>query len=370
MKVALIHYWLVGMRGGEKVLEALCELFPQADIYTHVYDPKKISATIKRHRVYTTAIQRLPRATSWYQRYLPLMPRALEALDLSNYDLIISSESGPAKGILAPSHIPHVCYCHTPMRYLWDYYHYYLKSSGKLTQLFFRHFAPALRTWDLLSAYRVDHFITNSHNVARRIMRTYQRESTVIYPPVDLPDAEILSTQKGNFYLFLGQVTAYKRADLAIDAFRKSGLPLVIAGAGDAIKNLPANIQALGFVSSQKRQELLAQAKALLFPGEEDFGIVPLEAMAHGTPVIAYAKGGALETVIPEVSGILFQEQTVDSLQGAIEQLEANPQRFNPKTLYAHAQKFSKERFKEQMHRYIEQRLSEHKAIVGTPMRD
>ncbi|NIZ40614.1 glycosyltransferase [Entomospira entomophila] len=361
MKVAIIHYWLVNMRGGEKVLEAICELFPQADIYTHVYVPNKMSETIRKHNVFTTFIQKLPRAHKWYQRYLPLMPRALEALDLSHYDLIISSESGPAKGILTPSHIPHICYCHTPMRYLWDYYHHYLHTSGFITRFFFSCLAPSLRNWDVLTSHRVDTFIANSHNVAKRIQRIYRRESSVIHPPVDLPPIEeTLTAKKESFYLFLGQVTSYKRADLAIETFRQNGLSLIIAGGGDLLKNLPKNIQSLGFVSDTKRKELLLQAKALIFPGEEDFGIVPLEAIAHGTPVIAYARGGALETVIPNLSGILFEDQTVASLQSAIDLMEQSTYSFNKEKMYHHAEKFSKQRFQREFSFAIQQTITAH----------
>lgn len=353
MRIAIIHYWLVNMRGGEKVLEALCELFPHADIYTHVYDPSKISHTINQHTIKTTFIQKFPMAKEWYQRYLPFMPRALESLDLSSYDLVISSESGPAKGVIIPSHIPHICYCHTPMRYLWDYYHHYLNASGSFSSAALWLMAPTLRSWDLQSANRVDHFIANSHNVARRIMRTYRRESQVIYPPLDLPEAHQITGKKQDFYLYLGQVTSYKRVDLAVEAFRQNGLPLIIAGGGDELKDLPANITYLGFVSHQKRQELLDHAKALIFPGEEDFGIVPLEAMAFGTPVIAYGKGGALETVIHEKTGLLFPLPTVDSLQEAISTFRQENTLFSMLELQEHAKQFSKERFKEEMLTYI-----------------
>lgn len=359
MKVAIIHYWLVNMRGGEKVLEAICELFPEADIYTHVYDPKNISDTIKSHPIYTTFIQKLPNASKWYSRYLSLMPRALESLDLKAYDLIISSESGPAKGVITHSNTLHLCYCHTPMRYLWDYYHYYLTTSNWITRFFFRWFAYSLRVWDTLSANRVDRFIANSQNVSKRIMHIYRRTSDVIYPPVDIPDKEILQTPKKDFYLFLGQITSYKRVDLAINAFRDNGLPLIIAGQGDKLSNLPSNIKALGFVSSEQRKNLLAQAKALIFPGEEDFGIVMVEAMAHGTPVIAYAKGGALESVMHNVTGILFNDATVESLQKAIKVYEEENVSFRKEHLYEHAKQFSKQNFQEKIKDFINQALSE-----------
>ncbi len=355
MKVAIIHYWLISMRGGEKVLEALCELYPEADIYTHVYDPDAMSETIKKHTIHTTFINKLPFAKRFYQKYLSLMPAALEALDLSNYDLIISSESGPAKGILCSAQTPHLCYCHTPMRYLWDYYHHYLATSKGITRFFFKRLAPFLRQWDLMSSYRVDHFIANSHNVAQRIKRIYGRESTVIYPPVDVGKFDP-HQPRGDFYLVLGQITAYKRVDLAISLFSKSGKPLIIAGGGDRLTGLPDNIIVKGSVTPEEGKTLLQTAKALIFPGEEDFGIVPVEAIAAGTPVLAYGKGGALETVQDGVSGLFFHEQTVEDLEKCVEKFEKSAHLFNVDTMHESIMRFDKSCFLDQIKAYIQEK--------------
>lgn len=352
MRVAIIHYWLVTMRGGEKVLESLCELFPDADIYTHVYDKEKISATICKHQVYTTFINKLPNAKKWYTKYLMFMPKALEKLDLSSYDLIISSESGPAKGIIAPSHIPHICYCHTPMRYLWDHYHSYLKESGFITKTAFGLLSKRLRLWDLSTANRVNYFIANSNFVAKRIEHIYRRESVVIYPPVDVEHFKI-TTEKASFYLFLGQLTGYKRADLVIKAFMRNGKRLIIVGDGDLNFELPENIKIMGRLSDEKRNYYLSKAKALVFPGEEDFGIVPVEAIASGTPVIAYGRGGALETVIDNVSGVLFYKQSVKELNKAIRKFELIEKNFDGNTLHELAMKFNKNRFKAEIKEFV-----------------
>ncbi|MCL1939364.1 MAG: glycosyltransferase [Desulfovibrionaceae bacterium] len=348
MRVALIHYWLVTMRGGENVLEALLDLFPQADIFTHAYAPEAVSAKIRAARVNTTFIQKLPLATKAYQKYLPLMPLALEQLDLRGYDLVISSESGPAKGVLTSADTLHLCYCHTPMRYLWDMYQDYLAASGPITRGALRFFSHRLRLWDAASAQRVDYFAANSRNVARRIAKHYRREAEIIHPPVDV---DFFSPQDGAFpepedyYLYVGQLVGYKRVDVAVDACTRLGKKLVVIGDGPERKRLE---QAAGpgvtFLGNQKKDLLrryMQRCKALLFPGEEDFGIVPLEAMASGRPVIAYGKGGALETVIPGKTGLLFQEQNVSSLCNALEEFAPDSGAFSPQVLLEHAGGFS-----------------------------
>ncbi|MCL2519494.1 MAG: glycosyltransferase [Spirochaetaceae bacterium] len=345
LKVAIVHYWLVTMRGGEKVVEALCELFPQADIYTHVVNKKNLSPTLLKHNIYTTSISKLPLATKLYQKYLAFMPAALAELDLSSYDLVISSESGPAKSLILPSRLPHLCYCHTPMRYLYDYYHYYLKEAGPLTRFIFKQVAPKLRLWDLAGSNSVSYFIANSANVQNRIARIYRRESEIIYPPVDV-STFIPTNNKKDYYLFFGQLVNYKRVDLAIEAFRQSGKILVIIGGGKKPKNLPPNVKFLGHIAKEQTLTYLAEARALIFPGEEDFGIIPVEAIACGTPVIAYAKGGALETVIEGESGIFFNEQTPSALNAAITKLESGHYNFNAKAMHKLALNFDKTIFK------------------------
>ena len=359
MRVALVHYWLVTMRGGESVLEALCEMFPEADIYTHVYVPQAVSPVIRRHRVVTSFIQRLPFAATMYQRYLPLMPFALEQFDLRGYDLVISTESGPAKGVLTSAETPHICYCHTPMRYLWDYYQEYLASAGLLSRLGLRYFSYGLRQWDVLSANRVDHFVANSHNVARRIKKHYRREADVVYPPVDL-DFFSQPAEEGAVpglplaerpYLFLGQLLPYKRADLAVDACVRLKRPLVVVGEGPEQARLQARAgKGVLFTGKLDREALRArmrECRGLIFPGEEDFGIVPLEAQAAGVPVIAYGRGGALETVREGKTGLFFEEQSVDSLVKAVQRFEE--MEFDPAAFARHVGQFSRENFRKGM---------------------
>jgi len=362
MKVAIVHYWLVNMRGGEKMLEALLEIFSQADIYTHVYNPKAMSALINRHKVITSRINRLPFAKKLYQLYMPLMPNALNDFDLQSYDLIISSESGPAKGVIPNPNAYHLCYCHTPMRYLWDMYHEYFKGTNPLVRFFMKRLIPSLRLWDITSANLVDRFITNSNYVAKRIRRIYNREAEVVYGPAAVEQYLSIERNPSDYYLFFGQLTGYKRADIAIEACVKSGRKLVIAGAGANKKDInrykkSGLITFKGRVSGDEQIKLFAQAKALLFPGIEDLGLVPIEAQACGCPVIAYRDGGALDTVKDGVTGIFFDEQTPDSLIKAMERFENCKEQFNNRELFnEHIRKFSREAFKERILRVISEK--------------
>jgi glycosyltransferase involved in cell wall biosynthesis len=236
MKVAIVHYWLVGMRGGEKVVEALCEMYPQADIFTHVYVPEMVSDKIRQHRVIPTFINALLRAARMYKTYLPLMPLALEQLDLRDYDLVISSESGPSKGIIPPPDALHVCYCHTPMRYIWNMYHDYRGGAGRVTRLLMPPLSHYLRMWDVTTAARIDSFVANSTTVAGRINRYYGANSVVIHPPVDTAAFSIASpAELGDYYLMAGELVSYKRPDLAVRAFNKMKLKLVVIGGGEML---------------------------------------------------------------------------------------------------------------------------------------
>jgi glycosyltransferase involved in cell wall biosynthesis len=362
MKVAIVHYWLVGMRGGEKVVEALCEMFPTATIYTHVYDPGAVSDTINRHPVRTTFIDKLPRARQLYQRYLPLMPMAIEQLDLRGYDLVLSSESGPAKGFVTPPGTLHLCYCHTPMRYLWDMYPDYLAGAGRLTRWAMRPMAHYLRTWDLATAFRVDRFVANSHFVARRIAKYYRREADVVHPPVSVDDFRVAHDVE-DYYLMVGQLVPYKRTDLAVEAFNRMGRKLVVIGEGEHYEHLARiagpNVRVMGRQPFSVIREHYAKCRALIFPGLEDFGIVPVEAMASGRPVIAYRAGGALETVVDGVTGMFFDEQSVGALIEAVENFEARQNDFLPGTIRAHAEGFGVARFKSQMQAVIDRSLRE-----------
>ena len=330
MKVALVHYWLVGMRGGERVLEALCRMFPDADIYTHVVVPENLSETIRRHRITETFIARLPFARrGGYKRYLPLMPLALEALDLTGYDLIISNEAGPAKGIVPAPGAVHINYCCSPMRYIWDQYHIYRDQAGLVTRLMMPLFAHYLRIWDATAAMRVDHFLADSQHVANRIRKYYRRDADVVYPPV-MTDAfmPVPPSERGDYYLWCGELAKYKRPDIAIDAFNASGRPLIVIGDGEeratVEKRAKANIHFLGKAPFEVLQHYVPRCRALIFPGEEDFGIVPLEAQAAGRPVIALGRGGALETVIEGKTGFFFQKPNADALNSVIDAFEAS----------------------------------------------
>ena len=369
MKVAIIHYWLIGMRGGEKVVEALCRMFPDADIFTHVYSPDNVSDVIRGHKVTTSFVSTLPAARRLYQSYLPLMPLALEQLDLRGYDLIISSESGPAKGIIPPTGALHICYCHSPMRYIWNMFHDYRERSGGLTKMVMPHLSHYIRNWDTLSSNRVDHFVANSHNVARRLKTYYRRDAEVIYPPVETTAFRISPPEKvQDYYLMAGELVAYKRPDLAIEAFNRTGKKLVVVGGGKMLGRLRAmaepNVVLLGPQPFAELRSLYAQCKALVFPGEEDFGIVPLEAMASGRPVIAYGKGGALETVADGVTGLFFHEQTVEAIIDAVERLEQLD--ISPHIIADHARKFDTEVFMRRMKAVLDRELEE-AGLASTP---
>ncbi|MDR2519215.1 MAG: glycosyltransferase [Spirochaetaceae bacterium] len=362
MKVAVVHYWLVTMRGGEKVLEALLTMFPEADIYTHVYDPKAVSPLINSRRVYTSSINRLPFARSRYQTYMPLMPHALTAFDLQSYELVISSESGPAKGVVPHPDAYHLCYCHSPMRYLWDMYHQYFAGANLLTRFFMRRLIPGLRVWDCVSANLVDRFAANSTYVAKRIKRYYNRDAAVVFPPVSLEKFLSIERKAEDFYLFFGQLAGYKRADLAIEACAASGRRLVVAGAGAKPRDVrryekSGLITFAGRLSDAEIAGYFSRAKALLFPGIEDFGIIPVEAGAAGCPVIAYRQGGVLDTIQEGRTGIFFDQQTPASLMEAMDRFERMEAAFSDRSAFTRqVQRFSPRAFVEGIGYLIEQR--------------
>jgi glycosyltransferase involved in cell wall biosynthesis len=362
MKTAIIHYWLVNMRGGEKVIEALLEMFPDSDIYTHVYNPKAVSPLINSHRVITSRINRLPFAKKLYQLYMPLMPGALMDFNLQQYDLVISSEAGPAKSVVPNPDAYHLCYCHSPMRYLWDMYHEYFRRTNSLVRFFMKRFIPSLRLWDITSANMVDRFITNSHYVAKRIRRVYNREAEVVYGPAAIEQFLSVERNPSDYYLFFGQLTGYKRADIAIEACIKSGRKLVIAGAGAKRNDInrykkTGLVKFKGRVSDEEKAKLFAEAKALLFPGIEDLGLVPIEAQAAGCPVIAFREGGAVDTVKEGVTGLFFDEQSPQSLIKALDDFELIEGQFTDRNLFSeHIKCFSGEIFKNRIKTIIEEK--------------
>lgn len=369
LKVAIVHYWLVGMRGGEKVIEELCEIFPQADIYTHIARPEKLSERIRSHRIIETYVAKIPGARKHYQKLLPFMPGALEALDLSGYDLVISSESGPAKGVITDPDTLHICYCHSPMRYIWDQYHVYRSQAGRLTRWLMPMIAHRLRIWDYASAARVDHIIANSRFVARRIAKSWGRTASVIHPPVDVDAFEVTGADQDDpFYLYVGELVSYKRPDLLIEAFNGGNRRLVVIGDGAEFERLKAtagsNIQFLGRASFDTLRHHYSRCKGLVFPGVEDFGIVPLEAMASGRPVVAYARGGAVETVVDGVTGTFFYQQTSDALVAAIDQLERDVlPSLDQGALRRHAASFSCERFRSEIRQSVATLLEQHRSV-------
>lgn len=347
-RVAIIHYWLVAMRGGERVLERLLKLYPGADIFTHVYDPAAMSDLINSHTVKTTFIQKLPGANKHYQKYLPLMPLALEQLDLRGYDLVISSESGPAKGVIAGPDALHLCYCHSPMRYLWDHYHPYREMAGLAARKAMPLLFHRLRSWDTVSAQWPDKIVANSNFIARRIGKAWGREASVVHPPVDV-SLYSLSPVIEPYFLWVGQMTPYKRADIVAEAFTRLGLPLVMVGAGELAKDIAAragpNIKIIERLDFQALRKVYAECRALVFPAEEDFGIVPVEANAAGRPVIAYGRGGVCDSILPGETGLFFPEQSVDALITAVEAFERWLPQFDPAAAQRNALRFAPEHF-------------------------
>lgn len=347
-RVAIIHYWLVTMRGGERVLERICELYPDADIYTHVVDHNALSAVLKRHRIFTTGIARLPGAKRHYQKYLPLMPRALEALDLSAYDLVISSEAGPAKGVITRPDTVHVTYCHSPMRYIWDQYHAYRQASGRGGRLFLSAFASRLRIWDTTSATRPGLIMANSHYVRRRIRKFWGREATVVHPPVDVEQFH-QSDKVSDEYIWVGQLVPYKRPDIAVDAFTRSGRKLHVIGDGAMLVNLKKragpNVRFTTRMKFDQLRAAYAEARALVFTAEEDFGIIPVESQAAGRPVLVYGRGGGTETVIDGVTGLYIPEQTAEAVMATLDRFDAWLPSFDPAAAIAQAQNFTRARF-------------------------
>ncbi|HEV8530659.1 MAG TPA: glycosyltransferase [Methylomirabilota bacterium] len=363
-----MHDWLTGMRGGERCLEVFCELFPEADLFTLLHVPGSVSETIERRRVTTSFIQRLPGAAAGYRNYLPLFPAAVGRFDLRGYDLVLSSSHAVAKGVRVPSGALHVCYCFTPMRYVWDLYgEYFGPRAGPLARAVMPPLAAWLRRWDRRTAGGVHHFIAISRFVADRIRRAYGRPADVIYPPVDVARFRV-EEGPGEFYLVVSALTPYKRVDLAVAAASKLGRRLVVVGTGPEEARLRAQagptVELLGWRDDAEIAELYARCRALLFPTLEDFGITPLEAMASGRPVIALGQGGALETVVgagggEPATGVFFERQSVDDLMDAIRRFESGPLRFEPKALRRRAEAFDRPVFKERVEQYLAARHAE-----------
>jgi len=362
LRVVLVHDWLTGMRGGERCLEVFCEIFPDADLYSLIHLEGKLSDTIESMRIHTSFLQRFPFLERRYRHYLPLFPRAVESMRLPGCDLVLSSSHCVAKGVVPPEGALHVCYCFTPMRYVWDMYEEYFGPgrSGLPARLAMKVFAPGLRKWDKRTAERVDQFVAISNHVAERIKRHYGRESDVVYPPVDC-SRFTPKDEHEDFYLVVSALAPYKRVDLAVEACRALKRRLLIVGTGQDEARLrrlagPA-AEFLGWQSDEQVADLYGRCRAFLFPGEEDFGIAPLEAMASGRPVIAFGKGGALETVVDGETGTFFREQTVESLVEAMRVFEKAENEFDPEGMRRHAEGFDRAVFKNRIAAYLTERL-------------
>ena len=363
MRVAIVHDWLTGMRGGERVLECMLRLHPSAEIFTLLHVPGSVSPLIEDRPIHTSPLQQVPFAAQRYRYLLPFFPRAVEALDLAGFELVISSSHCVAKGARVPAGVPHLCYCHTPMRYLWDQHGEYFGPgrAGRLARVAMAVSAPGLRAWDVESSARVHRFVATSRHVQARISRHWGRESSVVHPPVDVerfgPAAE-----REDYYLMVGAAAPYKRFDLAAEAFRELDRKLVVvdraAGRGASSRaarsTLPPNVEILRSVTDEEMPQLLARARALVLPGIEDFGIAVVEALASGTPVVALGRGGVLDTVRPldggdggydggPPTGVFFERPTAEALVEAIARLESH--RFDPSALVAAARPFGVERF-------------------------
>ncbi|MBI1907825.1 glycosyltransferase [Candidatus Uhrbacteria bacterium] len=364
MKVAFVHDHLIQSGGAERVLSALQAMWPDAPTFTLAYDKPAMDAEFGHRDIRTSFLQRLPGGLRKLRWYLPLMPTATERYDLSAYDVVISSCSAFAKGVVTSAHTVHICYCHTPTRYLWSDTLSYVDElrAPWLAKMVLPFVLTYLRLWDRAAADRVDHFLANSEAVRQRITKYYRRESTVIHPPVDVHRFAISDAPK-TYYLIGGRIVAYKRFDIVIDAFTKLGIPLKVFGSGPAEKDLRRragpNIEFVGRVSDDERARLFAGAIAFLHPHEEDFGITAVESMAAGRPVIAYRRGGALETVIDGVTGTLFDEQSWEELADTV--LHFDEHTFNPHAIRAHAETFATERFRTQFHDFVMRAWNEHR---------
>jgi glycosyltransferase involved in cell wall biosynthesis len=371
MKVALIHDNLNQMGGAEKVLLALHELYPRAPIYTATYNERDTGGVFADMDIRPSFIQRLPLGSTKYKWFLPFMPSAFEQFDLSKYDVVISSSSAFSKGVITKPETLHVCYCHTPTRYLWNDHFEYIdtirgpKFGKKAIQLM----TTYLRIWDKMASDRVNKFIANSHYIARRIKKYYHRDSEIIYPPVE---TEMFQNKPAeDFYLVVSRLRPYKKVDLVIQAFNELKLPLVIIGSGEEEKRLrslaQSNITFLGNADEQTKVDYLSRCKAFINPQEEDFGIAPIEAMASGKPVIAYGRGGALETIIEGKTGLFFHQQTREALINTVRRFEADGVSFDPKVIREHAQTFDARVFAKRISTFVDEAYAEHQREYTSP---
>ena len=361
MRVALVHDYLNQYGGAERVLEALGQIFPEAPIYTLLYDKKKTGYAFENRKIYTSFLQKIPWLKTHHRSFLMLMPLAIEQFDLSQYDLVISDSASFAKGVITKPKTLHICYCHTPTRYAWDDSHKYIEEFGysRVIRKIIPFFMNYIRLWDEMAAQRVDEFITNSHFVARRIKKYYHREAVVIHPPVKTNLFNI-SSNTDDYFLMVGRFLPYKRFDLAIEAFNQLGWPLKIVGDGpqktQLKKQAKDNIEFVGLVSDKKLKNFYTHCRAFIFPQEEDFGIAPAEAMSAGRPIIAYRAGGVLEIVKEGITGLFFDKQTSECLIETLKKFRSLD--FDPQIIRQHALQFDEEVFKSKIRDFIEKDIN------------
>ena len=364
MRTALVHDWLNQIGGAEDVLETFADLYPAAPIYTSLYWRQKMPDHWQQWDIRTSFIDRIPWARKNQQLYFPLYPLAFEQFDFREYDLVISNKSGFCHGIVTGPDTLHICYCLTPTRYVWRYHQYAQQENlNRFTRAIMPPFLISLRQWDRLAADRVDHFIAISQNIRKRIAKVYRRDSTIIYPPVDTSRFKPTNRVE-DYYLIVGRLVPYRRIDILIEAFNKLQRPLLIAGDGRDRERLESlagsSVQFLGYVADDDLPDLLARCKAFMWPGEEDFGITPIQAMAAGRPVIAYAAGGALETVLPGKTGMLFEEQTAEAIIEAVESYDVSA--VNVQEICNFAKQFDTELFKRKIQRFVDEKVSENQS--------
>jgi len=364
MRLAIVHDFLNQYGGAERVLERMHELWPDAPVYTSMYDPRAMPSAYRRWDIRTSFMQRFPWVTRRHQQFLLFYPSAFESFDLSSFDVVLSNSSAFCKGVVTGPQTVHICYCLTPMRFAWNYHEYVERERlGGLLRGILPLVMTGLRAWDVTTSQRVDHFIAISQAVADRIRKYYRRDSAIIYPPVDT-DAFTPSDEVDDYYLVVSRLIPYKRIDVAVDAFNQLGLPLWIVGdgrdRGALERRARSNIRFLGRLPDAEVKRLIARCRAFIFPGEEDFGITPLEAQAAGRPVIAYAGGGALETVVEGETGVFFHPQTPEALVEAVRRFDALA--VKGESLRRHAARFGVAVFKQQLASFVERAYAEHQA--------
>lgn len=366
MKIALVHDFLIKKGGAERVLKELVKMYPEAPIYTLLYDQEKIGDWFEPTKVRTSWLQKMPKfLRKRPQLLVNWMPQAIEQFDFTGYDLVISSSGAFSHGIITNLDTKHICYCHSPMRYAWDWTHQYVKemSGGFLMKSLARRTINKLRQWDFLASRRVGKYIANSENIQDRIKKFYRRESTVVYPPVEIEKFKVRKKKPQDFFLIVSRLSPYKRIDLAVELFNKVRRNLVVIGTGKQLQHLRdiagPTVEIMGYQDDPTTLKFLQECRGVIFPGEDDFGIVPIEAMACGKPVIAYAKGGALETVIAGKTGEFFGEATVESLENALGRMLMNYEKYKPSIIRKQAEKFTVEKFAKNFKKEVKKFLKE-----------